>query len=74
MSRFVHTRGLAPRTVKSYLCWVRQLDQHFPATHTPGLSSRQVLDFFVHLQTGRTLAGSTVNQAVCANRKALGTC
>lgn len=67
-SRFVHTKGLAPRSVQSYLGWVRQLDQHFPDQYTPDLTSRQVLDFFVHLQTERTLAGATVNQAVCAVR------
>lgn len=67
-SRFVHTKGLAPRTVKSYLGWVRQLARHFPEHDTPDLTSRQVLDFLVHLQIERDLAGATVNQAICAVR------
>lgn len=34
----------------------------------PAIDSRQVLEFLVHLQTQRKLAGATLNQAICALR------
>lgn len=47
---------------------MRQLADHYPDGHLTELSSREVLDFLVHLQAERKLAGSTINQAVCALR------
>ncbi len=41
---------------------------HYPEESIDSLSSRRVLDFLVHLQNDRKLAGSTLNQAVCALR------
>ena len=64
----VHTKGLQERTVQSYLGWVIQLDKHFPEQETTKLDPRQILDFLIHLQRERKLAGSTTNQAVCALR------
>lgn len=61
-------KGLAERSSKSYLGWVRQLAEHYPDRDIPDLSSGEVSDFLLHLQTERSLAGSTVNQAVCAIR------
>jgi len=54
--------------VKSYLGWASQLALHYPDHRLPDLDSRQVLDFLLHLQSERKLAGSTLNQAVCALR------
>lgn len=56
------------RSVKSYLGWAGQLAGHYPEIPLPELDSRQVLDFLLHLQSERKLAGSTLNQAVCALR------
>jgi len=67
-TRFVHNKGLRARSVRSYLGWVQQLANHYPQDEIPTLESRDVLDFLVHLQIDRGLAGSTVNQAVCALR------
>jgi len=66
--RFVQLKGLRERSVKTYLGWVAQLAEHHPDEKLPNLSSRQVLDFLLHLQADRKLAGSTLNQAVCALR------
>lgn len=41
---------------------------HYPSIELPDLSSRQVLDFLIHLQNDRKLRPSTLNQAVCALR------
>jgi site-specific recombinase XerD len=67
-SRFVKLKGLRERSVKSYLGWVSQLALHYPDLRLPDLDSRQVLDFLLHLQSERKLAGSTLNQAICALR------
>ena len=45
-----------------------QLAGHYPDASLPDLDSRQVLDFLLHLQSEHKLAGSTLNQAVCALR------
>jgi integrase/recombinase XerD len=66
--RFVQLKGLRERSSKTYLGWIKQLATHYPEEHLPTLKSGQVLDFLLHLQTERNLAGSTVNQAVCALR------
>lgn len=54
--------------MKDYLRWLRQLSAHFPERALPDLGSRDVLDFLIHLQQDRKLAGATVNQALCAIR------
>ena len=54
--------------MKSYLRWLEQLAAHFPERALPDLESRDVLDFLIHLQKDRKLAGATVNQALCAIR------
>ena len=54
--------------MKTYLGWVQQLAGHYPECSLPELSSREVLDFLIHLQSERKLQGSTVNQAVCSLR------
>lgn len=59
---------MGDRTVKSYLGWVKQLGLHFDKRPLPDLESRYVLDFLIHLQVDRKLAGATVNQALCAIR------
>ncbi len=41
---------------------------HYPSTELPELTSRQALDFLIHLQNDRKLQPSTLNQAVCAVR------
>jgi len=67
-SRYVQLKGLRERSVKSYLGWAGQLAEHYPDHQLPDLDSRQVLDFLLHLQSGRKLAPATLNQAVCALR------
>jgi integrase len=67
-SRFVQLKGLGERSIKSYLGWIRQLHDHYPDHHLPDLKSGEVLDFLLHLQAERNLAGSTTNQALCALR------
>ena len=67
-TRFVHLKGLRGRSVKTYLGWAAQLAAHDPDQPLPDLDSRKVLDFLIHLQKERKLAGSTLNQAVCALR------
>lgn len=59
---------MRPRSEKTYLGWVRQLSAHYPEHSLPSLSSREVLDFLLHLQNERELKPSTLNQAVCALR------
>jgi len=59
---------LRQRSQASYRGWVAQLAEHYPKAYTPFLSPDKVLDFLIHLQTDRKLAGSTVNQALCALR------
>jgi integrase len=54
--------------MQSYLGWVFQLVEHYPEKSTVALSSCEVLDFLIHLKNDRKLAGSTLNQAVCALR------
>ncbi|MEM1296997.1 MAG: site-specific integrase [Verrucomicrobiota bacterium] len=66
--RFVHLKGLRPRTKKTYLGWIRQLADHYPKTSLPKLRKSRVLDFLVHLQNDRKLRPSTLNQAICALR------
>lgn len=66
--RFVHLKGLRPRTEKTYLGWIRQLAEHLPNRSLPELRSREVLDFLIHLKDERRLKASTLNQAVCALR------
>lgn len=41
---------------------------HYPSIEPPQLTSRQVLDFLIHLQNDRKLRPSTLNQAVCSLR------
>ncbi len=65
---FVELKGLQPRSVKSYLGWVKQLHDHFNVPDLRTLSSAQVLAFLNHLLKDRKLAGSTLNQAVCGLR------
>lgn len=65
---FVELKGLQPRSVKSYLGWVKQLHDHFNVPDLSSLSSAQVLAFLNHLLKDRKLAGSTLNQAVCGLR------
>ena len=36
-SRFVHLKGLRGRSIKTYLGWVGQLTDHYPATTPPDL-------------------------------------
>ena len=36
-SRFVHLKGLRGRSIKTYLGWVGQLADHYPATTPPDL-------------------------------------
>ena len=64
----MNLRGLSARTVRSYLGWASQLGRHYPEQELADLSRAEVLDFFVHLQSDRKLAGSSVNQALCALR------
>jgi integrase/recombinase XerD len=66
--QFVQLKGLADRSQDVYLNWARQIDRHFPGEITTRLKADQVLDFLLHLQVDRKLAGSTVNQAVAALR------
>jgi len=66
--RFVQLNGLGERSITTYLGWIRRLAAHYPDDHAPSLKSGQVLDFLLHLQADLGLAGSTVNQAVCALR------
>lgn len=66
--RFVELKGLRERSTKSYLGWVFQLVEHFPEKSAVSLSKGEVLDFLIHLKNDRKLAGSTLNQAVCALR------
>lgn len=66
--RFVELKGLRERSTKSYLGWLSQLIEYFPEKSAVTLSSSEVLDFFIHLKNDRKLAGSTLNQAVCALR------
>lgn len=66
--RFVALSKLGARSQKTYLCWIRQIDCHYPDTPTTKLPPDQVLDFLLHLQTKRKLAPSTLNQALCAMR------
>lgn len=65
---FVELKGLRERSTKSYLGWVHQLIAHYGDEDICQLSSRQVLDFLIHLKNDRKLAGGTLNQAVCALR------
>lgn len=67
-TRFVQLKGLRERSRKTYMGWIHQLIEHYPATVLPDLTSRQVLDFLIHLQNERKLRPSTLNQAVCALR------
>lgn len=48
--------------------WFKQLAAHYPEESLPDLKSTQVLEFLLHLQTERDLAGGTINQALCALR------
>ncbi len=66
--RFIQLKGLRERSEKSYLGWLRQLATHYHWTDIKELSSTQVLDFLIHLQSERDLAPSTVNQALNAVR------
>ena len=59
---------MRPRSEKTYLGWVRQLDAQYPKVHTARLGKTKVLDFLLHLQNERKLKPSTLNQAVCALR------
>ncbi len=65
---FVELRGLQPRSVKSYLGWIKQLAAHFNEPDIRALTSTQVMAFLNHLLKERELKASTVNQAVCALR------
>jgi len=62
--RYVQLVGIAERSQEVYLNWARQIDRHYPEQSTPDLAPGSVLDFLVHLQCGRKLAGSTVNGAL----------
>ena len=67
-TRFVQLKGLRQRSRHTYLGWVKQLAAHYPEASVPDLTSRQVLDFLIHLQNQRELASSTLNQALCSLR------
>jgi integrase/recombinase XerD len=66
--RFVQLKGLSGRSIKTYLGWASQLADHYSGEQLPELQPRQVLDFLLHLQSGRGLSGATLSQAVCALR------
>ena len=67
-NRFVDLKGLAKRTRQTYLGWVHQLADHYPKDDLSKLPPESVLDFLIHLQDGRKLRPSTLNQAVCSLR------
>lgn len=67
-TRFVQLKGLSDRSCDSYLRWVRQLSEHYPNEDLPALPPARVLDFLIHLKSGRKLASATINQAICAIR------
>lgn len=60
-------RGLAPRTRKTYLHWVRRLVQ-FCRVIPDRLTSEQVRSFLLYLTQERKLSFSTFNQALNATR------
>lgn len=67
MGEVLRIRGLCPATVKSYVCCVRGFLMYSPYPVSQ-IDSEVVHQYLVHLKDDRELAGSTINQALCAIR------
>lgn len=63
---FLKQRRYRPKTVESYLSWVRRLERHFPDRDVATLLPEDVTSFFQHLQT--RLGAQSVRQSTSAIR------
>lgn len=65
MIAHMRERGLADRTIDSYLLWLRSLQTHFKKN--PSLvQPSEIKEYLLYLIRNRQAAKSTVTQAVCA--------
>jgi site-specific recombinase XerD len=67
MIQQMEDRNLAPRTIKTYVYWVKKLSRYYERCPSK-ISIEEINAFLLHLIRERRQAWSSVNQALCAIR------
>jgi integrase len=62
----MHARHFSPRTVQSYISWIRRYARYHGLRHPRELGSDEVIAYLTHLANERTVSRSTQAQAMSA--------
>ena len=64
--RLMQARHLSPRTVQSYISWIRRFARYHGLRHPRELGSAEVVEYLTHLANERRVSRSTQAQAMSA--------